>query len=160
MNTGTLVFFCGKMGAGKSTLAQKTAKENNAVLLSEDDWLTALYPEQITSLKDYVNYADKLKAPMKKLAQSILLTGTDVVMDFPANTINQRQWFRSIFSEIDAPHCLIYLERSDETCLKQLQQRRIEQPERAVMDTAEVFKQVTQYFSIPSTDEGFTIKYD
>lgn len=30
-----------------------------------------------------------------------------VVMDFPANTIAQRQWLKSIFSQIDAAHELI-----------------------------------------------------
>jgi len=36
---GTLYFFCGKMGAGKSTKSKQLAKEKNAVLLSEDSGL-------------------------------------------------------------------------------------------------------------------------
>ena len=45
----TLIFFCGKMGAGKSTKAKAVSIEKNAVLLSEDDWLAAHYPNRITS---------------------------------------------------------------------------------------------------------------
>ncbi|NQY94782.1 MAG: ATP-binding protein, partial [Campylobacteraceae bacterium] len=37
--TTTLHFFSGKMAAGKSTLAKQLAKENNAILLIEDEWL-------------------------------------------------------------------------------------------------------------------------
>ena len=103
MATGTLVFFSGKMGAGKSTSAIQMAHERRAVLLSEDEWLTSLYPDQITSLTDYIHYANLLKPRIKQLVQSILVAGTDVVMDFPANTTRQRDWFRTIFSEIDAP---------------------------------------------------------
>lgn len=36
MEQGILTFFCGKMGAGKSTQSRKLAQEINAVLLSED----------------------------------------------------------------------------------------------------------------------------
>ena len=32
-----LVFFCGKMGAGKSTLAKQIAEEKDGILISEDD---------------------------------------------------------------------------------------------------------------------------
>jgi adenylylsulfate kinase-like enzyme len=37
VNNGKLIFFCGKMGAGKSTKASEIAQESNAVLLSEDE---------------------------------------------------------------------------------------------------------------------------
>nr|WP_240458288.1 AAA family ATPase [Vibrio neptunius] len=46
-NQGKLFFFCGKMGAGKSTKSKCVAAENNAILVSEDDWLSAHYPSQI-----------------------------------------------------------------------------------------------------------------
>jgi shikimate kinase len=39
MTTGT--FFCGKMGAGKTTLSRSIARERKAVLISEDEWLAA-----------------------------------------------------------------------------------------------------------------------
>lgn len=156
---GTLTFFCGKMGAGKSTKAKELARELNSVLLSEDDWLEALYPGKIASLQDYSKYSARLKPQIKDLVQSILSTGTSVVMDFPANTIKQREWFKGIFSEIDAPHELIYIDVSDEDCLCHISKRRREQPQRNNTDTKEMFDQVTRFFAEPSIDEGFnTIK--
>ena len=157
MKRGVLTFFCGKMGAGKSTKAQEIAHKTNAVLLTEDEWLGALYPNKIASLEDYLKYANRLKPQMKKLAQSILLAGTDVVMDFPANTPRQRQWFKKIFTELKASHNLIYLDVSDEICLKQIEARKIEQPERKLTDTAEMFEQVTKYFVEPVQEEGFVV---
>ena len=55
MNPGTLTFFTGKMGAGKTTRSKQLAAAQNAVLLSEDEWLAALYPGQISSLDDYLS---------------------------------------------------------------------------------------------------------
>ena len=155
MNKGVLIFFCGKMGAGKTTKSCEISQKRNAVLLSEDEWLESIFPNSIESLEDYIKYAGRLKPQMKKLVQSILASGTDVVMDFPANTIPQREWCRSIFSEIQAPHELIYIEQRNEICLEQIAQRRTEQPQRAATDTEEMFELVTKYFVAPTPDEGF-----
>ncbi len=157
MNNGKLIFFCGKMGAGKSTKSSEVAQETNAVLLSEDEWLESIYPNKIRSLEDYIKYSNRLKPQIKKLVQSILITGTDVVMDFPANTISQREWFRSIFSEIDAPHSLVYIDLPDDVCLEQIAKRRVEQPERAATDTEELFEAVTKHFVAPEPEEGFHV---
>ena len=155
MNKGILTFFCGKMGSGKSTKASAIAKKGNAVLLSEDEWLASLYPNKISSLNDYIGYSNLLKPQIKKLVQSMLSAGTNVIMDFPANTLSQRDWFRSIFSEIEAPHNLVYIDLSNELCLKQLLKRRKEQPERMATDTPEMFELVTGYFVAPTPEEGF-----
>lgn len=152
-----LIFFCGKMGAGKSTKSFQIAKERNAVLLSEDEWLGSLYPNKIRSLEDYIKYSNKLKPFVKSLVQNMLKVGANVVMDFPANTTLQREWFKCIFSEIDAPHELIYLDVSNEICLKQIAKRRLEHPERASTDTEVMFEKVTKYFVEPLSDEGFNI---
>ena len=52
---GTLIFFCGKMGAGKTTLSLQPAQELNAVLISEDDWLASLYPNEIKDFNEYLH---------------------------------------------------------------------------------------------------------
>lgn len=155
--TGILIFFCGKMGAGKSTKSKEFALENNAVLISEDDWLSILYPQQISSFDDYIKYSALLRPLIKSHVQKILLTGTNVVLDFPANTTKQRAWFRSIVNEIDTQHQLVYLEVSDEQCIKQINKRREEQPERSLLDTEEMFYHVTKYFEIPLDSEELEI---
>lgn len=155
MSKGALIFFCGKMGAGKTTKSREIAEARNAVWVSEDEWLEAVYPQKIASLEDYIEYSALLRPPMKKLVQSILTAGTDVVMDYPANTIQQRKWFRSIFSEIQAPHDLIYIDLPNAFCMERIAKRRDEQPERTATDTTEMFEQVTKYFVPPTSDEGF-----
>ncbi|UTF58605.1 ATP-binding protein [Gilvimarinus sp. DA14] len=157
MSTGTLTFFCGKMGAGKSTRAKQMSADGRVALISEDEWLAALYPGQIASLVDYVQLSTRLKGQVKSLVQSILLAGTDVVLDFPANTRAQRQWFHDIFTEVGAEHRLVYIEQTDAVCLARIKQRRETEPGRAQTDTPEMFAQVSRYFEAPSAEEGFNI---
>lgn len=152
---GTLIFFCGKMGAGKSTFSKKISAERNAVLISEDYWLEALYPNQISAFEDYLKYSSQLRPLIKSHVAGILKAGTNVVMDFPANTLNQRQWFRDLLSEAGCAHELFYLKASDTLCIAQIAQRRTEQPSRAAFDTEATFQFVTKYFQEPQPNEGF-----
>ena len=56
MNTSAkLIFFLGKMAAGKSTLTRNLAVRGNAFLLVQDDFLNALFAGEITDIPDFVN---------------------------------------------------------------------------------------------------------
>lgn len=155
---GTLIFFCGKMGAGKSTLASRIARERCAVLISEDEWLAALFPGEINDFNDYIRYSSRLKPILGPHVEQILVAGTSVVLDLPGNTRKQRSWFKGICSQRDIPHELFYLAVDDEVCLEQLKKRRKEQPQRAKFDTEEVYREVTQYFEPPEESEAFNVK--
>lgn len=157
-NEGVLIFFCGKMGAGKSTESKNVATERNAVLISEDEWLSELYPNQITSFDDYIKFSAQLRPLIKKHVQNILRTGTSVVMDFPANTKKQREWFTNLSIEVESKSELFYLKVSDALCIKQISQRSIEQPSSAKFDNEEMFYQVTQYFEEPEESEDINFK--
>jgi len=155
---GTLIFFCGKMGAGKTTKSKQIAKEKNGVLISEDELLESLYPNQINSFDDYIKFSKQIKPSIKTLVINILQTGTNVVMDFPANTKKQRKWFIELALQAKCNHQMIYLKVSDEICLNQIAQRAIEQPNRAKFDTQSVFYEVTKYFEEPEDSEALNIE--
>jgi len=154
---GTLIFFCGKMGAGKSTKSKAVAVERNAVLISEDEWLTKLYPDQITTFDDYIKFSALLRPLIKSHVKNILRTGSNVVMDFPANTKRQREWFKNLSIEAESEAELIYLKVNNELCLKQIAQRVTEQPSRAAFDTEEMFNHVTKYFEEPDEIENLVV---
>ena len=155
---GVFVFFCGKMGAGKSTLAKQIAKEMDAILLSEDEWMSAIFPDEIKTFKDYLKYSPRLKSILTKHVKDMLKKGTSVVMDFPGNTVEQRNWFREIFFADQIPHKLIYLDVEDSQCLEHLKKRRQEDPSRSNFDTEKVFHEVSRHFIAPSPSEGFNIE--
>jgi len=151
--TGKLTLLCGKMGAGKSTKAKSIYEAQTSVLIAEDDWLSQLYPDEINSFDDYIKYSNRIKPLIKLHVKDLLSTGANVVMDFPANTKKQREWFNSIATELDIVAELIFLKVSNETCLAQIAKRRTENPTRAKFDTPEVFAVVNAHFEEPSINE-------
>jgi predicted kinase len=119
----TLHFFCGKMAAGKSTLAVELAKDSNAILLIEDDWLSHLFPDEISDIQDYIRYGHRLKKILSGHVVSLLSHGVSVVLDFPANTKDQRNWFRAIYEQANASHVLHFVDVSNDICKRQLKER-------------------------------------
>lgn len=156
-SVGTLYFLSGKMGAGKTTKSKELKKEKNAVLLSEDEWLESLYPNKIKTFEDYQFFSKQIQPLIKKHIQSILNVGSNVVMDFPGNTKNQRKWLLNIANEINAKHELIYLNVNNQKCLEQIKQRQKEEPERKDFDTEDTFNYVTSFFEEPKESEGIKI---
>jgi predicted kinase len=154
---GTLYFVIGKMGAGKSTFTAKYSKEHSVILISEDDWLSKLYPNEINTFDDFVVRHKKILSVLKPHLQSILKSGASVILDFPANTVDSRKWFVSLAEEVSASHTAFFIDTPNEICLKQVAKRSKEQPERAKFDTPEMFEAVTKLFEAPQAHERLNI---
>jgi len=152
----TLYFMCGKMGAGKSTLAKSLASQNKAVLLSEDDLLRHLYPSEIADLQSYVSYSGRLKNALSEHICCVVGHGLSVVLDFPANTTGQRAWLRELIETSGAAHQLHFVDTPDETCKKQLRARSSNGNGDPLQDET-TFDLLSSYFVAPKPDEGFTI---
>ena len=56
-----LLFLCGKMAAGKSTLSRQLAERENAVLLVQDEFLERLYPGEIVDIPGFLKYSSRLR---------------------------------------------------------------------------------------------------
>jgi predicted kinase len=151
-----LLFLCGKMAAGKSTLARQLAAQESAVLLCEDEFLERLFPGLITDLAAYATHSARLRAALGPHIVALLGKGLAVVLDFPANTRTQRAWFRRLIDESGVEHELHFVDAPDAVCLQQLQARSEDLPDRRWTTAAE-FHAVTAYFEPPGDDEGFHV---
>jgi predicted kinase len=152
-----LLFLCGKMAAGKSTLSRELAARENAVLLVEDDFLEQLYPGAVRSLGDYVTFSWRIKNALAPHIVSLLSRGISVVLDFPGNTRRQRAWFRELFERAEAEHELHFIDAPDELCKQQLRERRKDYPPGRAWTTDAEFDAVTAYFEPPAEEEGFHV---
>lgn len=157
MSNGTLYIFCGKMASGKSTLAKQISDRNALTLISEDVLLSALYPKQIVDVPSYVEFSGKLKLAITPILVDLLRNGSSIVLDFPANTVNQRRWIKDVIAQANAHYEFHYLNCSDAICKDQLKSRAAKEPERHATDTSEMFDAITTYFEPPTGDEGFEI---
>lgn len=151
-----LQLICGKMAAGKSTLASSLARESGTVLISSDDWLGALFADQMSTGADYVRCAAKLRTVMGPHVVSLLNAGVSVVLDFPANTVEDRKWMRDIIRKSDADHQLHVLDVPDEVCLTRLRARNA-QGDHPFAPTEAQFHRFSNHYVAPTPEEGFEV---
>jgi predicted kinase len=152
-----LVFFCGKMAAGKSTLARDVARRESAVLLVQDEFLDSLFPDEITDIRAFVRCSSRLQNALAPLVCTLLSRGISVVLDFPGNTKAQRAWFRELIERANVEHELHFLDVSDALCKSQLKDRSKSLPPDSPWTTDAEFDIVTSYFEPPSDDENFNV---
>lgn len=156
MTVPTLHLLCGKIAAGKSTLARRLAEAPATVLVSEDSWLAGLYPDAIGSLEDYRRCSGLLRAVMAGHIPDLLAAGVSVVLDFPANTVRVRQWMRSVIDRAGAAHRLHVLDVPDAVCLERLRGRN-RSGDHPFAPTEADFELFTAHFVPPTPAEGFDI---
>jgi predicted kinase len=153
----TLHLLCGKIASGKSTLAHRLTVEHGAILLSEDQWLAQLYPGEILSISDYLRCAQRIRGVLGLLVINLLASGNNVVLDFPANTLSQREWLVGLAQAAQVPHRLHYLELDDDTCRARLHARNARGDHDFAATDAE-FDLITRHFCVPSEEEGVVIE--
>src|SRR5215470_10728529 len=152
----TLYLLCGKIAAGKSTLARRLAARPETLLISEDHWTSDLFADDLRTIDDYKRYSARLRAAMGPHVVDILRQGLSVVLDFPANTMSARNWMRSLITEAGVAHELHVLDFPDAICKERLRQRNEggEHPYQVNEATYDLF---TSYFVLPTPDEGFNL---
>jgi predicted kinase len=156
-SSAKLIFMCGKMASGKSTLARNLAERENAILIVQDEFLDKLFPGEITGIPAFVNSYSHLKDALTPLICALLKKGVSVVLDFAANTKDQRAWFRLLFERTNAVHELHLIDASDTLCKIQLEERSKHLPTGSPWTTAAEFESITAHFQSPSEDEGFNV---
>ena len=152
----TLYLICGKIGAGKSTLAKQLAARPATLLISEDHWTSTLFADDLKTIEDYGKYSARLRAAMTPHIVAILGKGLSVVLDFPANTLRQRAWMKGLVELAKVGHELHVLDTSDAICKQRLRQRNSSGAHPFQVSDAE-YEQFTRYYAPPTSDEGFTL---
>lgn len=154
---GKLFFFSGKMAAGKSTLARRLAEREDAILLSQDAFVETLFPHMVVDVATYLDYSSRINDVVAPIVVDMLQHGVSVVLDFPANTIRQRGWFREIIARADVEHELHFVDTPDAICKAQLKSRSAHLPPGTKWTTDADFELISSHFRAPTQDEGFTV---
>ena len=154
--TGTLHLMCGKIAAGKSTLAARLAAAPRTVLISEDFGLSRLFGDEMREVADYVRVSRRLRAPMEAHVADLLRAGLDVVLDFPGNTVERRAWMLGIAAAAGARHQLHWLDVPDEECRARLRRRNAGGGHDFAATDAQ-FDLITRHFEPPAEAEGLTV---
>jgi predicted kinase len=145
---------CGKIAAGKSTLARQLATRPQTLLISEDHWTSKLFGDDLKTIDDYSRLSERLRSAMGPHIVEILELGVSVVLDFPANVVSYRNWMRTLFTKANAAHELHYLDTPDSICKERLRKRNAggSHPFQVRETDYDLF---TSYFEAPRPHEGF-----
>jgi predicted kinase len=152
----TLYLLCGKAAAGKSTLALRLAARPATLLISEDHWTSHLYADDLKTMDDYGRYSARLRAAMGPHIIDILRQGLSIVLDFPANTVRNRNWMRSLIDQSGAAHELHVLDVPDTICRRRLRERNAG-GKHPFQVSEEEYDLIASYFAPPEPGEGFNV---
>jgi len=153
-SNATLHMICGKIAAGKSTLAARLADAERTILIGEDRWIDQLYRHELRTLGDYFERSRRLRATLAPHVVALLRAGLSVVLDFHANTVESRGWMRVLFEEAGVAHKLHFLDAPDEVCRARMHARRAAGGDGL---TDAEFDHVTSFFVAPERSEGFSV---
>ncbi len=152
----TLYLLCGKIAAGKSTLATSLAARPRTLLVSQDHWMSILFPTENRTIDDFARLSARLRAAMGPHLVDVLRQDLSVVLDFPANTVSYRAWMRSLITQADVAHELHVLDLPDAICKERLRQRN-ESGKHPYQISEATYDLFTSYFVPPTPDEGFNV---
>jgi predicted kinase len=152
----TLYLLCGKIATGKSTLARRLAARPATLLISEDHWTSNLFSDDLRTIDDYGRFSSRLRAAMAPHIVDILQQGLSVVLDFPANTVSNRNWMRSLITQANVAHELHLLDFPDTICKQKLRERNARGQHPFQVSEAE-YDLFTSHFVAPGPDEGFNV---
>src|SRR3954464_3727498 len=152
----TLYLICGRIASGKSTLARRLATRPATLLISEDHWSSNLFADDLKTIDDYGRYSARLRAAMGPHVIDIPRQQLSVVLDFPANTVRNRSWMRSLITGANAAHELHLLDVPDTICKQRLRERNAAGEHPFQVSEAE-YDQFTRYFVPPGPGECFNI---
>jgi predicted kinase len=151
-----LYLLCGKVAAGKSVLARRLAARPATLLISEDHWTSNLFSDDLRTIGDYGRYSARLRAAMGPHIVDILRQGLSIVLDFPANTVSNRSWMRSLITRANVVHELHLLDVPDTICKQRLRERNASGEHPFLVSEVE-YDLFTSYFVPPRPDEGFNV---
>lgn len=149
-----LHLFCGKIASGKSTHAKKIATQKDNIILIEDKWLSALFPNEIKTPQDFGIKSSHLEAALFDHLVQLLKANINVVLDFHANTKTRRNWMMDIIKASNCDHELHYFDLPDELCKQRLRDRN-KTGEHEYQASDKMYDAFAKYFEPPSDDEGF-----
>ena len=112
---------CGKICSGKSTYAKEIKKENNAIILSCDDLMLALFDEQLGDM--HASMLKKCQAYLYNLAEQIVATNVNVILEFGFWNKDERKDLRELFRLKNITTELHYIKVDQCSWLAQIEKR-------------------------------------
>lgn len=116
-----VILICGKICCGKSFYAEKIRQKNNAVLLSVDEIMLAVFGQHAGEKHD--EYCENLQKYLFEKSQEIIGIGRDVILDWGFWQKDKRDYAKEFFRSRNIPCELHYIDISGEVWRQRLEKR-------------------------------------
>lgn len=116
-----VIMMCGKICSGKSTYAERLRRENNAVLLSIDEIMLAMFGQYVGEMHD--EYVARTEKYLFAKSFEIIESGIDVILDWGVWTKAERAEAREFFTSRGIDYELHYLDVPDSVWRERIAER-------------------------------------
>lgn len=112
---------CGKICCGKSVYAERLRAQNDAVVLSVDDIMLALFGQYAGEKHD--EYVERIQAYLFEKSLEIVAAGASVILDWGFWTGEKRRRAREFYKSKNVECELHYIDASDEVWKERIGKR-------------------------------------
>lgn len=116
-----VIILCGRIASGKTFYAEKRKAGTNTIILSVDDLLLELSDSCLGDRHDDVAF--RCECFLYGLAEQIIGTGVDVIIDYGYWLRKEREYVKKYFHIKKIAAELHYIDTPEEIRIKQLEQR-------------------------------------
>ena len=116
-----VIMTCGKLCAGRSTYAEKLCRERNAVLLSIDEFMLAIFGQDAGEKHD--EYASAIEKLLLEKSAEIVSAGVNAVLDWGFWTREKRRYAREFYGSRGIDSELHYIDISGDVRKRRIESR-------------------------------------
>lgn len=115
------ILLCGKICSGKSTYAERIRRQENAVVLSCDELMLAIFDPLLGDRHDVIS--ERVQQYLYKKSLDIIEAGANVLLDWGFWQKKRRDAARAFYGEKGIPCEFHYIDISDENWQKNIAER-------------------------------------
>jgi predicted kinase len=150
--TPTLYMLCGLPGSGKTTRAKELEAAGEGILVSADDWVCRLYPDDAEAAA-----RDERKGHVEQvqweLVERLLGGGISVILDWGVWTRAERDHYRERARDLGATVQVVFVDTPIETLQERVAERNRSLPSGTFSISGEELDEWAAIFEPPSHEE-------